>query len=384
MSEIGVDLLPVNSCKFNFEPEQTALKEQKGTSSPRSISNLRCVAVSLKWFHLSMRCLGLQFSCSQMWSYRTPKHLAISRSRMRIKMRCSSSCKCSCGLTGFVKELQLVLFQVHLKELWGIAGISNSLFMHFFIKHTSVVQKHPWFVLVRRMSCTNTYLTSQFSKSANIISISEPSCLHMLYHDDHAQWQGVLRTDPSSSLASTLPKQKGRTSVENPSRIWNTQYIIQSHIIPSKMLICYYLTNSLHHTHWYPWFKTPNHGRMLPWPFSPTVFFPHAISTNHQGSNPNILGWKPSSNFWDFERIVSEFNPCRLYMSICYNLRDIGRNSCWKKPHPSLVNDSLPVIFLLSKKKKLTHETDSQSKMRHCTFNNHSFVAHKLEQMSTS
>lgn len=47
MSEIGVDLLPVNSCIFNMEPEQTALKEQKGTSSPRSISNLRCVAVSL-------------------------------------------------------------------------------------------------------------------------------------------------------------------------------------------------------------------------------------------------------------------------------------------------------------------------------------------------
>lgn len=52
MSEIGVDFLPVNSCIFNMEPEQTALKEQKGTSSPRSISNLRCVAVSLNWSHL--------------------------------------------------------------------------------------------------------------------------------------------------------------------------------------------------------------------------------------------------------------------------------------------------------------------------------------------
>ena len=107
-------------------------------------------------------------------------------------------------------------------------------------------------------------------------------------------------------------------------------------------------------------------------------FFPMPFPQITSWSNPKILGWKPSSNSWDFERIVSEFNPCRLYMSICYNLRDIGRNSCWKKPPPSLVNDSLPVIFLLSKKNKLTHETDSQRKMRHCTFSTHSFVAHKL------
>ena len=129
----------------------------------------------------------------------------------------------------------------------------------------------------------------------------------------------------------------------------------------------------------HPWFKTPKHGR-APWPFSPTVFLSHAISTNHQGSNPNIwVGWKPSSNSWDFERSVSEFNPCRLYMSICYNLRDIGRNSCWKKP-PPFTGQWYPTsdFSTFQQKKKLTHETDSQSKMRHCTFNTHSFVAHKL------
>lgn len=236
------------------------------------------------------------------------------------------------------------------------------------------------------MSCTNTYLTSQFSKSANIISISEPSCLHMLYHDDYAQWQGVLRTSPKLELGKYFAETK-RQDVRRKSMA-NLEYTIYNpithHTIQDVdlLLSCYYLTNSSHHTHCTPDSKHRNMGERLDH-FHP-LFFPHAISTNHQGSNPNILGWKPSSNFWDFERIVSEFNPCRLYMSICYNLRDIGRNSCWKKPHPSLVNDSLPVIFLLSKKKKLTHETDSQSKMRHCTFNNHSFVAHKLEQMSTS
>lgn len=159
--------------------------------------------------------LGLQFSCSQMWSYRTPKHLAISRSRMRIKMRCSSSCKCSCGLTGFVKELQLVLFPSSFERALRNCShfeFLDSLFMHFFIKHTSVVQKHRWFALVRRMSCTNTYLTSKFSKSANIISISEPSCYTCCTMMTMLNGKVCWEPAPSSSLASTLPKQKGRRS----------------------------------------------------------------------------------------------------------------------------------------------------------------------------
>ena len=153
--------------------------------------------------------LGLQFSCSQMWSYRTPKHLAISRSRMRIKMRCSSSCKCSCGLTGFVKELQLVLFQVHLKELWGIAVILNSLIPYSCISSSNIPQ---W---CKNLSCTNTYLTSKFSKSANIISILEPSCLHMLYHEWPCS-NGKVYWEPAPGSSSWpvyfCRNQKGRKS----------------------------------------------------------------------------------------------------------------------------------------------------------------------------
>lgn len=51
MSEIGADLLPVNSCKFNMEPEQTALTKGKKRHL-QDPSQIYLVAVSLKWFHL--------------------------------------------------------------------------------------------------------------------------------------------------------------------------------------------------------------------------------------------------------------------------------------------------------------------------------------------
>lgn len=234
--------------------------------------------------------LGLQFSCSQMWSYRTPKHLAISRSRMRIKMRCSSSCKCSCGLTVLLKNFR-----------WFCSKFISKNFeeLQVFLIPSSCISSSNRPQWCKNLSCTNTYLISKFSKSANIISISEPSCYTccsmMAMLNGKVCWEPA----PSSSLASTLPKQKGRTSVENPWRIWNTQYIIQSHIIPFKMLICYYhvtILPTLASYSLHPWFKTPKHGR-APWPFSPTVFFPMPFPQITRDPIPTSWDGNPAPTF---------------------------------------------------------------------------------------
>ena len=129
----------------------------------------------------------------------------------------------------------------------------------------------------------------------------------------------------------------------------------------------------------HPWFKTPKHGR-APWPFSPTVFFVPCHFHKSPGIQSQHLSGMETQlqllRFWTECFWVQSLQAIHVYL-----LQPEGyREEFLLKEASPFTGQWYPTsdFSTFQQKKKLTHETDSQSKMRHCTFNTHSFVAHKL------